>query len=147
MDMFSRPREILINTQNWEQMRAHVDRHLPEEACGLLTGKIQPESYQAFSVIPTTNILHSPVRYEIAPQEQLAAFNRLDEMNWDLVGIFHSHPLGPDRPSPTDIAEAYYPEVVYLIWSLRTGEWRCRGFSIQNGVVSEVKVMKTAGGE
>lgn len=123
-------------------MLAHVDRHLPEEACGLLAGESRDEIYRTHTVIPTTNVLHSPVRYRIGPQEQLAAFNQIDEMESQLVGIFHSHPMGPDVPSLTDIAEAYYPEVVYLIWSRRTGEWRCRGFTIQDGEVGEVRVAK-----
>jgi proteasome lid subunit RPN8/RPN11 len=120
----------------------HVDQHLPEEACGVLAGELGEEIYQTHTVIPTTNMLHSPVRYRIAPQEQLAVFNQIEEMDSELVGIFHSHPLGPDVPSHTDIAEAYYPEVVYLIWSRRAGEWRCRGFTIQDGEVSEVRLTK-----
>ena len=33
-----------------------------------------------------------------------------------LIGIFHSHPAGPETASVTDIAEAAY-EVVSVIWS------------------------------
>jgi proteasome lid subunit RPN8/RPN11 len=52
----------------------------------------------------------------------------------DLVGIYHSHPHGPDTPSDTDMHEAYYPDAFYLIWSRRTGDWACRGYRIhQNG--------------
>jgi proteasome lid subunit RPN8/RPN11 len=35
-----------------------------------------------------------------------------------IVGAYHSHPSTPAVPSPTDLAEAYYPEFVYVIVSL-----------------------------
>ena len=85
-----------------------------------------------------TNTLHSAVRYRMEPLEQLAAFEAIDAQGWQLVGIYHSHPAGPEQPSPTDIAEAYYPEAVYLIWFRRAGVWECRGFSIQGGRVDSV---------
>ena len=88
-------------------------------------------------VHPVTNILHSPVRYRMDPQEQLRAFQEIDEAGLELLAIYHSHPNGPEEPSPTDIAEAYYPEVVYLIWSLASGNWQCRGFKIKKGVITE----------
>ena len=37
-----------------------------------------------------------------------------------LAAIYHSHPRGPETPSPTDIACAIYPDSVYLIVSLAT---------------------------
>jgi len=98
------------------------------------------EQYRAQAIIPTTNVLHSRVRYRIEPLEQLKAFEDFEELGWELVGIYHSHPNGPDAPSPTDVAEAYYPEAVYLIWSHRTGEWNCRGFLIQDGNIDEVRL-------
>jgi proteasome lid subunit RPN8/RPN11 len=62
----------------------------------------------------------------------------------DLVGIYHSHPSGPEMPSVTDVAEAYYPEAIYLIWSGANGEWTCRGFTIKAGIVAEVMIDRSA---
>jgi proteasome lid subunit RPN8/RPN11 len=47
----------------------------------------------------------------------------MEAQGLEMVGIYHSHPHGPDSPSPTDIAEAYYPDAVYLIWFRQDGEW------------------------
>ena len=71
----------------------------------------------------TTNVLHSAVRYRIDPAEQLAGLQPDRRSGLELVGIYHSHPNGPDGLA-TDIAEAYYPEAVYLIWC---GQERVRG--------------------
>jgi proteasome lid subunit RPN8/RPN11 len=86
------------------------------------------------------------VRYRLDPREQLRIFLELEEVGWDLLAIYHSHPGGPSTPSPTDIAEAAYPEAVYLIWSPDSGGWNCRGFLIQEGQVREVQVIRSDGG-
>ncbi len=73
------------------------------------------------------------------PAEQLRAFDWIDSQGLDLLGIYHSHPAGPERPSETDIAEAAYP-VAHLIWSHAGGAWGLRGFWIEDSRLSEVKL-------
>jgi proteasome lid subunit RPN8/RPN11 len=73
------------------------------------------------------------------PRQQLAALERIDDSGLELLGIFHSHPQGPEAPSATDIAEAAYP-VVYLIWFRRQGTWEVRGFWFDESRMSEVKL-------
>ena len=63
----------------------------------------------------------------------------LETAGWDLCGIFHSHPAGPPVPSATDLAQAYYPEAVYLILApAGGGEWGLRGFWLSDDRVAEV---------
>lgn len=116
------------------QMRLHVTAAAPLEACGLVAG--QPG--RGVAVFPITNELHSPVRYRMDPHEQLAAFEQIDEHDWELLAIYHSHPDGPSAPSQTDVAEAYYPEVAHLIWSCQTEGWRLRAFTIEQGAIREI---------
>lgn len=135
------PVELRLGAALLELMKADVIRHAPLEACGLLAGEIQGEYYIALDIIPVTNALHSPTRYRMEPGEQLAAFNQMDERGQQLLGIYHSHPNGPDRPSATDIAEAYYPEAVYLIWFAVQDEWNCQAYSIRQGLVHPVRLV------
>ena len=128
------PGELRLSRQHWEQMRSEVDRIAPEEACGLVAGK----NGRTHAILSITNILHSPVRYRMAPQEQLEAFEWIDRQGLELLAIYHSHPDGPPVPSPTDIDEAYYPEAFYLIWSRHSGEWSCHAFLIHASQVREV---------
>ena len=132
------PKGFQINTEHYETMHHHVALQLPEEACGLIAGEIDQSSYRALAVFPTTNVLHSTTRFKIDPQEQLDIFKQIEAEDWELLGIYHSHPNGPDEPSATDIAEAYYPEAVNLIWSYRTNYWRMRGFIIRDESVHEI---------
>jgi proteasome lid subunit RPN8/RPN11 len=128
LEAFSLPKALL------ERMRAEVEVSAPEEGCGLLGGK----GNEATEIYPVPNALHSPVRFRMDPGDQWESFQAIEAKGLDLVAIYHSHPHGPEVPSLTDIAEAYYPEVVYLIWSRLGDEWQCRGFRIRNGAVQEV---------
>jgi proteasome lid subunit RPN8/RPN11 len=126
-------RTLTLARDHWQQMRDHADRQAPLEACGLLAGRAD----QVEEVIPVRNQAESPVRFVMDLSEQLEAFQQIDANGQELLGIFHSHPAGPETASPTDIAEAAY-EVVHVIWSRTQNAWQARGFWIENGNVAEV---------
>jgi proteasome lid subunit RPN8/RPN11 len=128
-------RQLRLTSAQLESMRAHVEACLPLEACGLLAGS--GDTVQ--KVIPVSNEARSPVRFRMSPVEQLHSFDQMEREGLDLIGIFHSHPAGPERPSATDIAEAAY-EVVYVIWSRFQDTWSANGFWIHNQRASEVKL-------
>src|SRR5688500_12177066 len=128
-------RELIIKRSHWQAMLEHIDSHVPLEACGLLAGKRD----RVERVISVQNQAQSPVRFVMEPYEQLQAFDWIDCHGLELLGIFHSHPAGPEIASPTDIAEAAY-EVVHLIWSRTQGPWQARGFWIESGRTTEVSL-------
>ena len=119
---------LSLSKKQWVEMHTHVASQIPLEACGLLAGK----NDRVEKVLPVRNQAQSPVRYVMDPYEQLKAFSWIESHDLDLLGIFHSHPTGPETASVTDIAEAAY-KVVYLIWSLSGGIWRARGFTFKHG--------------
>ena len=124
---------LTLTNEQLQKMIAHVDNHAPLEACGLLAGR----GSTVESVIVVQNQAQSPVRYVMDPIEQLHAFEWIESNGLDLIGIFHSHPIGPETVSPTDIAEAAYA-VVYVILAHVDGVWRARGFWIEHGDFREV---------
>ena len=126
-------RELLIHKSQWQEMLAHVERNLPLEACGLLAGT----QGQVEKVILVRNQAQSPARFVMDPHEQLKALDWIESNGLELLGIFHSHPAGPETASMTDIAEAAY-EVVHLIWSRNQFDWQARGFWIEDGHATEV---------
>jgi proteasome lid subunit RPN8/RPN11 len=140
MPAMERPTTLHIDHQSWEQMQLDVARRAPEEACGLLAGQRQGNQLRARRLFITTNLLHSATRYRIDPYDQLAAFNQMEAEEMELVGIYHSHPDGPDEPSPTDLAEAYYPEAAYLIWSRINEVWACRAYAIQQMCTTPIHI-------
>lgn len=122
-------------------MHAHVRAREPEETCGLIAGMVNNATYIARLVIPITNILHRTDGYRMNPEEQIQAFLHLEACGYELIGIYHSHPLGPDHPSRRDIAESYYPECAYLIWSGQTLPWQCTGYMIREEQVSWIPII------
>ena len=115
-------------------MRRHVRRRAPLEACGLLAGR----NGRVELVVGVRNTARSPVRYLMDPRQQWNAFEKFEQLGLELLGIYHSHPNGPSRPSPTDIKQAMY-EAVQVIWSRQEGEpWQADGFWIAAGKVSKV---------
>lgn len=124
---------LSLTNEQLQQMIAHVDAHLPMEACGLLAGR----GFSVESVLVVANQAQSPVRYVMDAIEQLNAFEWIDSQGLDLVGIFHSHPTGPETVSPTDIADAAY-DVVQVILARANGIWHPRGFWIENNSYYEV---------
>jgi len=126
---------LKISQKLLDEMISHANQHAPLEACGVLAGK----GNQAEKMIGVLNQAQSPVRFVMDPYEQLRAFDWIESHNLDLVGIFHSHPTGPEIASATDIAEAAY-EVVQVILSRKEGQWLARGFWIENRAAREVSL-------
>jgi proteasome lid subunit RPN8/RPN11 len=128
--------QLTLNRTQIEEMIRHIDEQAPLEACGLLAGKNDRVEH----VIPVRNQAQSTVRFVMDPYEQLQAFAWIETQALELIGIFHSHPGGPETVSSTDIAEAAY-EVVHLIWSRPDGQWQARGFWIEAGRATEIALL------
>jgi [CysO sulfur-carrier protein]-S-L-cysteine hydrolase len=110
-----------------DEIVAHAREEAPREACGLLAGR----GGGITRVIRCTNVHPTPTtRYLIDPREQLKAFRAIESAGEELAGIYHSHPVSQPYPSPTDRAEAHYPDVFYVLLSLRTGKPEVRAFRI-----------------
>lgn len=66
----------------------------------------------------------------------------MDERGEDLVAIYHSHPASQPYPSPTDRAEAHYPDATYVLVSLRTGTPEVEAWRISDaGTVRKVDLV------
>jgi proteasome lid subunit RPN8/RPN11 len=120
--------KLILTHKAMSAMQRHVTRRAPLEACGLLAGK----DGRVELVIGVHNAARSPTRYLMSPTGQYRAFLKIEGLGLELLGIYHSHPKGPDHPSPTDIQEAMYP-VVQVIWSAVDGKWQAAGFWIEAG--------------
>jgi proteasome lid subunit RPN8/RPN11 len=125
-----------LPVSQWKAIESQVQRCLPEEACGFIIEK-GPGRLEA---VPVTNALHSPVRFRMEAREQLELMTQMDENDWRLAGIYHSHPKGPNHPSVTDLAEVAYPEAISLIWFPRAGRWDCRAFILEDDSYNEIHI-------
>jgi [CysO sulfur-carrier protein]-S-L-cysteine hydrolase len=115
----------------------------PHEACGMLSSS----DGTVVRVFKMTNAAASPVRYALDPTEQLAAYRKLEEKDWELAGVFHSHTHTQAYPSPTDVRLAT-EDVPYLIVSLASNPPSIRAFRIlkaswgdEEGEIQEIPVV------
>jgi [CysO sulfur-carrier protein]-S-L-cysteine hydrolase len=128
---------IQIRRELLGQLAAAARSTPREECCGLLAGRdgIITALYSA------RNALASPRAYEIAPDEHFRILHEIRSAQLELLGIYHSHPHGENRPSPTDIVRAYYPDAAYLIVSSQLdAPTPIRAFRIVDGTVTELRI-------
>ncbi|MFO7538813.1 MAG: M67 family metallopeptidase [Chloroflexota bacterium] len=105
----------------YEAMLLHLQALYPEEGCGLLAGQghyVQAHKRTATTLYAIPNQARSASRYLMEPHWQLTAFLEAERKGLALLAIYHCHPHGPDTPSSTDMAQAYYPDLVQVVVSL-----------------------------
>lgn len=130
---------LQLSQAQLEQITRHLESCLPNEGCGLLGGT----EGRVDRVVPVDNAAASPLRYRMDPAQQVRAQFAFEEAGLELIGIFHSHPLGPDGPSQADLREAAYPEAVHLICTRQAGKWRCRAYRYTKGGALELELALT----
>jgi proteasome lid subunit RPN8/RPN11 len=119
----------------------HLAQSSPQlEVCGL----VGAEDGKPASCYPVANASATPqFRFQLDPAGQVDAMRKIRERGEALFAILHSHPAAPAEPSPVDLAEAAYPDALYLVISLDTkGVLEMRGFRIgPDKSVKEIKLL------
>ena len=135
---------VILPAQLAAAIIAHACAGYPEEVCGLVAGV----AGRATAIYPGRNISPTPIDTYELDHDTLARMIDFEDAGLELTAIYHSHPHGPETPSPTDIAHAFYPDSVYLIVSLATPEFPVvRGFRITNEGVREIAVKREDQGD
>ena len=113
---------LVLSSADLDAIRRHGAREYPHEACGLLGGVWEGTVKQVRRLIPVVNArLDSPRnRYLIEPDAFRRATDELRRAGLDVVGVYHSHPDHPARPSAFDREHAW-PRLSYLIVSVTRG--------------------------
>ena len=87
-------------------LRNHTESDYPREACGLLLGRFEggSQTRRVAEARPAANLnLERPAdRYELNPVDFLLIEQEARSRELEIVGVYHSHPDHPSRPSETD---------------------------------------------
>lgn len=106
---------LRISARELARVSAHCAAAFPEEACGLLLGRIVGDVTEAMRARPCANVAAERSRaFAIAPQEFLDATAEAERAGEEVVGVYHAHPNGDARPTETDRAAAW-PGLVHVI--------------------------------
>lgn len=115
---------MITNDDVLHAIRRHGEETYPEECCGLLLGITEGGQNVVEQAFPTVNRNEDrrEDRYVIAPDDYRRAETVAQASGLDIVGIYHSHPDHPARPSQTDLERATFPGFTYIIVSVEDGE-------------------------
>ena len=132
---------LYLNKDHVKEIILHCKKESPNEACGILAGKIPGENKKSPSVVRVyrmTNADKSARTYLMDPKEQLVTMKEIRNAGLEMVGIYHSHPHSKAYPSAHDVELALYPEASYVIVSLENGDDpSVRSFRIVDGKIKE----------
>jgi proteasome lid subunit RPN8/RPN11 len=99
----------------------------PAEACGLLLGTRERQNdgtpARVVRVVASRNLATDPHQhFEIDPALRLRLQREGRAAGLMVIGHYHSHPDGPARPSPADLAAAWEADMVWVIVALVAGQ-------------------------
>jgi proteasome lid subunit RPN8/RPN11 len=111
-----------MTAQLLARIHAHGESAYPEEGAGFLLGS-DGDPRRISDILPLPNAFDADMRrrrYLITPEAYGQAEDTADGLGLSLIGVFHSHPDHPNRPSETD-REWAQPFFSYIITSVEHG--------------------------
>lgn len=96
---------LTLSPEAVADMRAACEDAYPREACGLLLGR-SAEARRVLRVVVARNLDPSASRFVLDPVDFVRADGLARDAGMEIVGVFHSHPDQPARPSREDEAAA-----------------------------------------
>lgn len=115
----------------------------PDEVCGLLLGRQDKGTISVCGLHPARNVHpeRTADRFLVEPQDYLDAEYAATAHGLEIVGVWHSHPDHPPRPSTTD-REFAWPGWSYPIVSVSAGvATDLRSWRLDGEVFSEEEVL------
>jgi proteasome lid subunit RPN8/RPN11 len=115
---------ITLTPELLEAIHADGAAAYPEEGAGLLLGLDDNNTREVRVLLPLSNAREDEARhnrYLITPQDMMRGENEAARLGFDVLGVYHSHPDHPNRPSEYD-REWALPWYSYIITSVRAGK-------------------------
>ncbi len=115
---------LLIPRTFLDLIAAEAEAAHPRECCGLLAGRdAGPGDIVVTRMAPSANLTGGRAEdsFEVDPQVRFDLMRALDGSDKRIIGHYHSHPAGPARPSATDLAKAYEPDLIWVILGMENG--------------------------
>ena len=115
---------IRIEREPWEVMVSHARQTYPNECCGAMLGSTDNGGKVVQVALQLQNAFEGAqaARYELRPEDLLAADKAAREHNMDLIGIYHSHPDCDAYFSKTDLQNSC-PWYSFVVLSIQKGEF------------------------
>ena len=111
----------------------------PLEACGLLLGRAAAGAAcaEVVEVAALANLARARARYELDPAEQLACELRARAAGLEVLGVWHTHPDHPARPSERDLRGAWEGWSYVIVSVGPEGVRELRSWRLRDGAFHE----------
>jgi proteasome lid subunit RPN8/RPN11 len=108
----------------WQVMVSHAEATYPRECCGAMLGDHCEGRKVVTAAVPLPNSFDGAqgARYEISPEDLLAADRAARDHGLALLGIFHSHPDCDAYFSGTDLQNSC-PWFSFIVLSIQNGRF------------------------
>ena len=115
---------IEIEAKPWQTMVLHAERAYPIECCGAMLGHSQGRNKVVTDAVALENSFAGKQndRYELKPEDLLAADKAARARGLDVIGIFHSHPDCDAYFSETDLKNSC-PWYSFVVLSVQKGKF------------------------
>jgi proteasome lid subunit RPN8/RPN11 len=115
---------IRIESDAWASMVAHAQHTYPNECCGAMLGSTDDGLKLVREALPLRNSFEGAqaARYELRPEDLLAADRAARERKMELIGIYHSHPDCDAYFSQTDLKNSC-PWYSFVVLSIQGGKF------------------------
>ena len=115
---------IRVEPEPWAAMVSHARASYPNECCGAMLGATDGDRKIVRQAIALENAFEGAQaeRYELRPEDLLAADKAARERNMNLIGIYHSHPDCDAYFSTTDLQNSC-PWYSFVVLSIQKGEF------------------------
>jgi len=121
------PPSITFAPDAWKSLTHAAESAYPFEGCGLLLGLQSPEKV-ATKIVTLKNVLRDEGRgrfdFAFSPREFMTAERSAESEMLDVIGIFHTHPDHPPRPSKTDEGQPSLAGWINVIASVHGGKFK-----------------------
>ena len=141
------PTSVSMSVDLVEAIVAHARADYPNEACGVIIGdRPAADGGAALRWVPMRNEYASPLRYRINAQDLYPVLVEVEDSD-DLAfwAIVHSHVRSAAWPSPTDVAQATFPDALYILVSLEADEPALGAFRIVDDTIFSVELLVGSG--
>jgi len=115
---------IHIEPEPWAAIVRHAREAYPNECCGAMLGSSDGGRKLVLAALPLANAFDGAqaARYELRPEDLLAAEWAARGRKMELIGIYHSHPDCDAYFSKTDLRNSC-PWYSFVVLSIRNGEF------------------------
>jgi len=148
IDGAAAPGQIHISESSMTSLFQEAETGYPLEICGLLIGCINNGDWWVNDIRPVVNLNtdRAADRFQLDPAGYQAIDRELRATENEIIGVYHSHPDCPAKPSPTDLDSAWegfaYP--IISVCEGKATEILCWSVNTENNRFQNIQIVKTA---